>query len=357
MTELDATTEGTTTAAEMVLPGKVAPTSLRRVWRSLPAPAAGQALVRVESTAVSFAESAMRRGRYYGQPAFPFVPGYDLVGVVEAVGPGVDRALVGRRVAALTKTGGWATAVLLAAADLVDVPDGIDPDEAETLIVNGLTAYQMLHTKAKVRAGQTVLVTGAAGGVGSILVQLARNAGAHVIGTAAPRHHEALRALGVEPIDYRDPDLAARVRALAPDGVDAVFDHLGGASVTLSYRLLNRTGTLVSYSIAAALDDTRPVLLDFLPLLAKLAFWNHLPTGRHASFYDIWAGSGKPDSARREAFRARTRTDLTHVLNLLRDGVLTAQIAARFPLAEAAAAMELAESSSRTTPGKIILTP
>jgi NADPH:quinone reductase-like Zn-dependent oxidoreductase len=357
MTELSATAEGTTTATEMVLPGKVAPSGLQLVRRTLPAPAADQALVRVESTAVSFAESAMRRGRYYGQPAFPFVPGYDLVGVVEAVGPGVDRALIGRRVAALTKTGGWATAVLLAAADLVEIPDGIDPDEAETLIVNGLTAYQMLHAKAKVREGQTVLVTGAAGGVGSILVQLARHAGAHVIGTASPRHHEALHALGVEPIDYRDPDLTARVRALAPDGVDAVFDHLGGASVTLSYRLLNRTGTLVSYSIAAALDDTRPILLDFLPLLAKLAFWNHLPTRRHASFYDIWAGAGKPDSAKREAFRARTRTDLTHVLNLLRAGVLTAQIAARFPLTEAAAALELAESSARTTPGKIVLTP
>ncbi|MER7564257.1 medium chain dehydrogenase/reductase family protein [Streptomyces sp. NPDC048523] len=357
MTELNAATGTTTTVTEVVLPGKVAPTGLQLVRRALPVPDAGQALVRVESTAVSFAESAMRRGRYYGQPAFPFVPGYDLVGVVEAVGPGVDRALVGRRVAALTKTGGWATAVLLAAADLVEVPDGIDPDEAETLIVNGLTAYQMLHHKAKVQAGQTVLVTGAAGGVGSILVQLARNAGAHVIGTASPRHHEALRALGVEPVDYRAPDLAARVRALAPDGVDAAFDHLGGASVTHSYRLLNRTGTLVSYSIAAALDGTRPILLDFLPLLAKLAFWNHLPTRRHASFYDIWAGAGKPDSAKREAFRDRTRTDLTHVLNLLRDGVLTAQIAARFPLAEAAAALELAESSTRTTPGKVILTP
>ncbi|MEU0949973.1 medium chain dehydrogenase/reductase family protein [Streptomyces canus] len=357
MTESDATVEGTTTATEMVLPGKVTPSGLQLVRRTLPPPAAGQALVRVESTAVSFAESAMRRGRYYGQPAFPFVPGYDLVGVVEAVGPGGDRTLIGRRVAALTKTGGWATAALLTAADLVEVPDGIEPDEAETLIVNGLTAYQMLHAKAKVQAGQTVLVTGAAGGVGSILVQLARHTGAHVIGTASPRHHEALRALGVEPIDYRDPQLAARVRTLAPDGVDAVFDHLGGASVTRSYRLLNRTGTLVSYSIAAALDGTRPVLLDFLPLLAKLAFWNHLPTRRHASFYDIWAGAGKPDSAKREAFRARTRTDLTHVLNLLRDGVLTAQIAARFPLAKAAAALELAESSARTAPGKVILTP
>jgi len=347
----------TVTATEVVLPGKVEPSGLQLVQRTLPAPAAGQALVRVESTAVSFAESAMRRGRYYGQPAFPFVPGYDLVGIVEAVGPDVDPALVGRRVAALTKTGSWATAVLLAAADLVEVPDGVSPDDAETLIVNGLTAYQMLHHTAKVQAGQTVLVLGASGGVGSILVQLARHAGARVIGTASPRHHEALRELGVEPIDYRDPDLAARVRAVAPDGVDAVFDHLAGKSITISHRLLNRTGTLVSYSIASKLDDTTPVLLSFLQLLAKLAFWNYLPTRKHASFYNVWAGAGKPDSAKHNAFRARIRTDLTHVLGLLRDGVLTAKIAARFPLTEATAAMELSESSGRTTHGKIILTP
>jgi NADPH2:quinone reductase len=356
-TEMSATNEATVTATEVVLPGKVAPSGLRLVQRTLPTPAARQALVRVESTAVSFAESAMRRGRYYGQPPFPFVPGYDLVGVVEAVGPGVDRALLGRRVAALTKTGGWTTAALLTAADLVEVPDGVGADEAETLVVNGLTAYQMLHRCAKVQAGQTVLVSGVSGGVGTILAQLAQHAGARVIGTAHPRHHEALRALGVEPIDYRDPDLAARVRELAPDGVDAAFDHLGGTSVTLSYRLLNRTGTLVSYSIAAALDDTRPVLLDFLPLLAKLAFWNYLPTRRHASFYDVWAGAGKPDSAKREAFRARMRTDLAQVFDLLRDGHLTAMIAARFPLTEAAEAMELAESSGRTALGKIILVP
>jgi NADPH2:quinone reductase len=356
MTETNAPA-ATVTATEVVLPGKVEPSGLRLVERALPPPAAGQALVRVESTAVSFAESAMRRGRYYGQPPFPFVPGYDLVGIVEATGPGVNPALTGKRVGALTKTGGWATAALLTAADLVEVPEGVSPDEAETLIVNGVTAYQMLHRSAKVQAGQTVLVLGASGGVGTILLQLARHAGARVIGTASPRHHDALRALGVEPVDYRDPDLAAHVRELAPGGVDAVFDHLGGASLTRSYRLLNATGTLVSYSIASKLDDTSPVLPGFLALLAKLAYWNYLPSRRHASFYNVWAGAGKPGSANRDAFRNRLRTDLTHLFDLLRDGVLTAQIAARYPLAEVAAAMDLAESSGRTALGKIILKP
>ena len=357
MPETNTPAKAAVTATEIMLPGKVAPSGLQVVRRELPDPAAGQALVRVEATAVSFAESAMRRGRYYGQPEFPFVPGYDLVGVVEAVGPAADTALVGRRVAALTKTGGWASAALLTAADLVEVPDGVGAAEAETLIVNGLTAYQMLHRSARVQAGQTILVHGASGGVGTVLAQLARHAGVRVIGTASPRHHEALRALGVEPVDYRDPAMATRVRELAPDGVDAVFDHLGGANATLSYRLLNRTGTLVSYSIAAKLNDTSPILLDFLTLLSKLAYWNYLPTRRHASFYNVWAGAGKPDSAKREAFRARMRTDLTHVLGLLRDGVLTAQIAATFPLTEAAAALALSESANRTALGKVILLP
>jgi NADPH:quinone reductase-like Zn-dependent oxidoreductase len=357
MMEMNTATGATVTATEVVLPGLVEPSGLRLVQRMLAPPAAGQALVRVESTAVSFAESAMRRGRYQGQPKFPFVPGYDLVGIVESVGPGVDRALIGRRVAALTKTGAWATAVLLDAAELMEVPDGVSADDAETLVVNGLTAYQMLHGSAKVRPGQTVLVLGASGGVGTILVQLAGQAGVRVIGTAGPRHHEALRALGAEPIDYHDPDLAARVRELAPEGVDAVFDHLGGASVDLSYRLLNRTGSLVSYSIASHLDDKTPVLLTFLVLLSKLAYWNYLPTGKHASFYNVWSGAGKPGSAKRAAFLARIRTDLTHVFGLLQDGTLTARIAARFPLSEVTAALELSESSGRTALGKIILVP
>ena len=178
-----------------------------------------------------------------------------------------------------------------------------------------------------------------------------------MIGTASLRHHDALRALGVDPVDYRDPDVSARVRELAPGGVDAVFDHLGGASVTRSYRLLNRTGTQVSYSIASKLDDTSALLPGFLRLLARLAVWNYLPTRRHASFYNVWAGAGKPDSAKRDAFRARLRTDLTHLFGLLSDGVLTAKIAARFPPAEVSAAMELAESSGQAALGKIILVP
>src|SRR3954447_19559019 len=123
---------------------------------TLPEPGPGQVLVRVEATGVSFAEQQMRRGKYYDQPKFPFVPGYDLVGKVGD-----------RRVAALTKGGGWADHVVLDEADLVDVPEGVSAEAAETVVVNGLTAYRMLFRVAKVSRGQTIVVLGASGGGGA----------------------------------------------------------------------------------------------------------------------------------------------------------------------------------------------
>jgi NADPH:quinone reductase-like Zn-dependent oxidoreductase len=333
---------------QVVLPGTVEPEGLRIRRGTVPAAGPGQVVVRVEATGVSFAEQQMRRGRYFDQPPFPFVPGYDLVGTVRAAGPGVPRGLVGTRVAALVKVGGWASHVVLDAADAVPVPEGVDADAAETMVVNGVTAWQMLHRTARVRAGQTVLVLGANGGVGSVLVQLARAAGAEVIGTASARHHEALRARGVTPVDYRTEDVAARVRALAPGGVDAVFDHVGGPGIVDSWRLLAPGGTLVAYGTASTRDDEGSKQLPVLKLLARVWLWNALPNRRRARFYNIWAG--RRNEAR---FRARLRADLTQVFEALRRGDITAQVAARLPLTEAAEALRLAESG--TVAGKVVL--
>jgi 2-desacetyl-2-hydroxyethyl bacteriochlorophyllide A dehydrogenase len=251
-------------ATEVVLPGVVEVDGLMLRSRVLAAPARGQVLVEVDASGISFAEQAMRRGVYPGQPKFPFVPGYDLVGTVVSAGDAVDQGLVGRRVAAMTKTGGWASHVLLPTADLVPVASDLDPAEVETFVVNGVTAWQMLHRKARVRPGQTVLVTGVGGAVGTTIAQLAVHHGVRVIGTAGPRHHEVLRDMGVIPLDYNDPDLSARVRDLAPAGVDAVFDHLGGDSVVQSWKLLAPGGTLVSYAIAAAMNDEGSLWPAFL---------------------------------------------------------------------------------------------
>jgi NADPH:quinone reductase-like Zn-dependent oxidoreductase len=340
----------TTSATEVVLPGKVETTGLEVRTRELPAPAAGQVVLRMDATGVSFAEQQMRRGKYYDQPAFPFVPGYDVVGTVTGVGAGVDADVVGRRFAAVTKTGGWASSLLVDAADLVAVPDGVSSTAAETVAVNGVTAWQMLHRTAGVRSGGTVVVLGANGGVGSTLVQLARHAGITVIGTASPRHHDTVRGLGAIPVDYRDPAMYRRIREIAPDGVDAVFDHVGGAGLGESWRLLRRGGTLVSYGSAATKDDEGNSQLPMLKVFARLAVWNLLPNGKGARFYNFWAGK-----RRLAAFRARLREDLTQVLGLVADGVLTPQVAAEFPLSQATAALALAES--RTVAGKVVIVP
>jgi NADPH2:quinone reductase len=257
----------------------------------------------------------------------------------------------GQRVAALTKTGGWASRVLLDAGDLVPVPDGVDAAAAETIVVNGLTAWRMLHRVARVQSGQTIVVLGASGGVGSTLVGLARHAGVHVIGTAGPAQQDRVRELGAAPIDYRNEDIAARVSELAPDGVAAVFDHVGGPGIVDSWRMLARGGTLVSYGTASTLKNPGNPRLPVLKLLARLYAWNALPNGRHAHFFNLWAGR----RLRPRHFRAEVARDLRRVLDLLAEGVLTPQIAREFPLTDAAAALRYAEAGGIT--GKVLLIP
>ncbi|GGW09278.1 NADPH:quinone reductase [Streptomyces capoamus] len=336
---------------EVVLPGKVEPEGLQVRRGAVPAAGPGQVVIRMEATGVSFAEQQMRRGRYYDQPPFPFVPGYDVVGTVSAIGDGVAAGLVGTRVAALLKVGGWASHVVVDAADAVPVPDGIGAAEAETVVINGITAWQMLHRKARVRAGQTVLVHGANGGVGSVLVQLAQATGAKVIGTASARHHAALLERGVTPVDYRTENIPARVRELAPGGVDAVFDHVGGRSVVDSWGLLAPGGTLVSYGSAATRDDTGSKQWPVLKLLGRVWLWNALPNGRNAYFFNVWAGK----ALSKNRFRARLRNDLTQVFTALHRGDITPAIAAQLPLDRVAEALRLAESG--TVSGKVVLVP
>lgn len=339
------------TTTRVVLPGIVEPHGLLVEDVAVSLPGRGQLLVAVEATGITYAEQAMRRGRYFSQPAFPFTPGYDLVGRVIATGDSTAADLVGARVATMTKTGAWTGHAVVEARDSVVVPEGLDPDLVEAVTVNGVTAWQMLHRAAKVSAGQTILVFGASGGVGGVLIQLALHAGITVIGAAAPRHHDALREAGVQPVDYNDPGLAARVRALTPQGVDAVFDNIGGDTTRIAWGLLARGGTLVSYAIVGAVSGTDSLWRPFLTAIGRGLWWSVLLNGKRATFYDLWSGH----SLRKARFRAHLTEDLGRVLELLDHGVLQPVIAARYPLAEIAAALTLAES--RTVSGKIVILP
>ena len=334
---------GATTGVEIVMPRQGGPEVLRVHRRELPGLASGQAMIRVEAAGVSFAEVQMLKGRYFAQPRFPFVPGYDLVGTVEEVGGDVDGGLVGRRVAALTQTGSWAERVALDAEKLAPVPEGLDPAEAVAAVTNGVTAWQMLHRAAKVRPGQTVVVHGASGGVGTLLVQLARLAGAEVIGTASAAKHDYVRALGAVPIDYRNEDVTKRVRELSPGGVDAVFDHVGGPGLVDSWGMLRRGGTLVNYGSASTLNGTGRRLAPYLPILARILLWNAVPNGRRATFYGV------------QRWPKYFQEDLATVLSLLAEGKIEAHVARRMPLEEASEALGLLASGKAS--GKVVLVP
>ena len=334
---------------QMVLPSVGEPEVIEPRSTELGPLEPGQARVRVEVTGVSFAEQAMRRGRYYQQPSFPFVPGYDLVGVVDELTEPAPVALhVGQRVAALTKVGGWAEQVVLDAADLVPVPVGVSAEDAETVIINGLTALRVLRL-IDARPGSTIVVLGAAGGVGSVLVQLALNAGLRVIGTAGPGQQDRLRTMGVIPIDYRSEDVSARVHELAPDGVAGVVDHVGGPGIRTSWRMLARGGHLVSLSDMSVADAKHP-MIRFMRHYLRLQRWNLLPNGRRATFFDIWAGHRDLDT-----YRRRLAADLQTLFAHLAARDLDAPIDSIYPLDQAAAALRRAEQGGLA--GKILLVP
>jgi NADPH2:quinone reductase len=325
---------------QVVMPHAGGPDVLEFAERELPEPGPGQVRLKVEATGVAFAEVQMLRGRYYAQPRFPFVPGYDLVGEVEAAGPGVT---LSGRVAGMTRTGAWSERVVLPADHLVPVAEELDAGEVVALVTNGVTAYQMIHRVAKVAAGQTVLVHGAAGGVGTLLVRLALRAGARVIGTASQGKHDKVRAMGATPLDYRDPLLVERVRELAPGGVAAVFDHAAGPGLTQSWRMLGRGGTLVVYGSAATLDDKGWRLAPFVSTFGKFIWWSIPPNGgRRCRFYSI-------------NHKNHFDEDLATVIDLLRAGELQPQVATRLPLADAAKALRMLDD--RAVVGKIVLEP
>jgi NADPH:quinone reductase-like Zn-dependent oxidoreductase len=172
-----------------------------------------------------------------------------------------------------------------------------------------------------------------------------------VIGTASAGNHAQLRDLGAIPVDYRDEDVPARVRELAPDGVAAVFDHVGGPGIDDSWRMLAPGGTLVSYGSAATKNQSGNPRLPVLKLLARLTWWNLLPNGRKATLFNLWAGKARHP----KRFRAELRHDLGQVFGLLASGAISAQVARTFPLAEAARALRYAESGG--VAGKVVLLP
>ena len=308
-------------------------------------PRAGEVRVKVLAAGVSAYDLMFRRsGKLPGTPRVPFTLGEDVVGLVDKLGEGVSTLEAGQMVAGATFSlgvgGGYAEYVCMPAAEWVLVPTGVDPAEAVCLVVNYLTAHVMLHRAAKVQRSERILVHGAAGGVGTALLELGKLAGLEMYGTASKHNHDLVSALGATPIDYRNEDFVKRIRSLTGDGVDVVFDPIGGArQVWRSYKAVRKGGRLVWFGVAAA----KKTGLRVIPFtLLAIGLLKLLPDGKRVP--------SAPDLSKDNAGYRET---LAELIGLLAAGRIDPVVADRIPLAEAARAHELLERGGYA--GKVVL--
>jgi NADPH2:quinone reductase len=330
------------------------PDALQVTEEECPAPKTGEVRVRVLAAGVSLPDIMAREGFHPETPKVPFTPGWDLVGVVDRLGAGVSGIDPGQTVAAMPISGAYAEFVCLPQRELVPVPSGLDPGEAVSLILNYITAYQMLHRSAKVRPGQRALIHGAAGGVGSALLQLGRLAGLEMYGTCSSRGASAVSDLGGVPIDYRDQDFVTEIRRLTGEGVDVVFDGIGGSHVWRSREALRPGGKAVVYGFTGSLREGR---LASAPSDGRHRFREAAVLGRY--IVRSWLLPGRkhlvPYSIQtlKRLRPAWFRQDLITLLDLLKQQKIKPLIAQRYPLAQAREAHELLGKGGVI--GKIVL--
>jgi NADPH2:quinone reductase len=332
------------------------PDALQVLEEDCPEPKRGEVRVRVLAAGVSLADLMMREGIHPETPRVPFTPGWDLVGLVDRLGDGVSGIEPGQIVAALPISGAYAEFVCLPQRELVPVPSGLDAAEAVSLVLNYVTAYQMLHRSANVRQGQRVLIHGASGGVGSALLQLGRLAGLEMFGTCSSEQASAVSDLGGIPIDYQHQDFVTEIQRQTGGGVNVVFDSIGGTHIWRSREALLRGGTVVAYGLTGSLRGGRlasgpsggrhrfrAIFILAVYIVASLA----LPSRKRVVLYSI--------QTLKRLRPALFRQDLIALLDLLQQKRIKPLVAQRLPLVEARYAHELLGRGGLK--GKIVLVP
>ena len=317
------------------------PEVLQVVEHELRSPAAKEARIKVLATGVGRTDINYRYGLSPFAPKIPFVPGYEIMGIVDALGDRVTNVAVGDRVAALVGHGGYSEMIYLGQEHLVPVPESLDPADVVTVVLNYVSAHQMLHRVAKVQAGDKVLINGASGGMGTALLELGKLAGLKMYATASEGKHEILKEFGAVPIDYHSQDFVPVIQRAEPNGLDYVFEGLGGEHGDRALSVLRTDGKLVSYAAPVGLSS---ILKDAL----KMAKINLFSKGKSAEFYGITAlylRDKKP-----------FMQDLPLLFTLCEAGKIKPILAAKFPILEARKANELLESG-RVTGNIVLLTP
>jgi len=307
----------------------------------IPEPGPGEVRIKVLACSAAYTDTLIRRGIYPDvKQKPPITLGYDMIGIVDRVGDGVSDLAEGDKLAGLSILGSYSEYMILAANKLVRVPGDLDDVEALSLILSYVTAFQMLTRLANVQPGDSVLIHGAGGAVGNALVQLGAAMRLKMYGTASISQHDNLRELGCEPIDYKKDDFVHKMRSYAPQGVNAVFDAVGGDHFKRSLRVLANHGTLVAYGSYNAASSAG-LIKDFL----LVRFWDLLPWLPSTAFYSIGAWHSKHHDWFRE--------DLSTLFQWLSEGKIRPAISHRMTLEEASKAHELLESGQAK--GKIVL--
>jgi NADPH:quinone reductase-like Zn-dependent oxidoreductase len=337
--------------SRVVITAHGGPEVLKMIEEDAPEPRSGEVRIKVLTTGVAFADVLMRYGMYPNVPPLPFSPGYDIVGEVEKAGAGVNDFAPGDTVAALIMFGGYSRYLCVPASELTRVPTGVDPAEAVSLVLNYVTAQQMIHRIAQSQPGQAVLIHGAAGGVGTATLELGKLAGLKMFGTASRSKHDLVAALGGIPIDYKSDDFVRRVFEMTGNaGVDAAFDAVGGSNWWRSYKTLRSGGKvpggkLIGYGMSSVIENGKPSKLRGAASFALMGLLGILPDGKSARWYSVTTEKKKHPGWFRE--------DLAHLLGLLRDKKVRPLVSERLPLRDARRAHELIEHARVT--GKIVL--
>lgn len=302
---------------------------------SKPEPRPGWVSIKVHAVGINFADTLFRQGQYLMKPNLPDIPGLEAAGVVEAVGEGVTHVKPGMRVAAIgTKT--YAEYCTVSGAQVMPLPDHVSFEEGAAFPIQTLTAYHMLHTSHQTTPGQTVLVHSAAGGVGIVAVQIAKAAGARVIGTVSSnRKFDLVKQYGAdEVINYESQDFAEEVLRLTNKrGVDLILDAVGKPTLEKGLRCLAPFGHLILYGRAGGIPD--PV--NLMSLFQK---------STKVSGFVLYTVSSMPD---------KHQAGIENSFQLMKEGKLKLLIGKSFPLADAAEAHRLMES--RRSVGKLVLIP
>lgn len=309
---------------------------------SLPEPKAGEVRVKISKTSANFTDIMIRKGKYPDvKEKPPFSLGYDMVGVVDKIGEGVEEFKVGDKVADLTVIGAYSEYICLSADKLTLLPDNIDESEAVALLLSYMTAYQMLHRFARVTEGESILVHGAGGAVGTALFQLGNIYNLKMYGTASRSKHDIVKKHGGIPIDYRTEDFRERIHDLTDGGVNAVFDPIGGRNFKKSFNCLKTGGRLIAFGFYnAVMGKGGSIPMDFI----RISAWNLLPNRRKASFYSI----GGIRKKRPEWYKS----DLQELFKLLGKGCIKPEISDHFPLNRAKEVHEKIEKAE--IQGKVV---